>query len=262
MAGTDTDAVLKRFVSEARSVVPVVAVWAHGSLALGDFRPKRSDLDLIAVVEGPLNAEHKERLTDLHRRLVEEEPAADTLHCSYMAGAALSDAGAAHVTWAHGMLLERPVTPVTRRELLDGGLTLHGPPPEELLPPLAPGELEEFVRRDLAEFWLPATARPWLWLRDVWVDLGLLVLARATVTLRDGRLITKGEALTELPALGAPADVVRDIRERRYADPGPIGPLRRVRRAMRARAFVRLGIKRTLAASGNPQGPPTGMDEP
>ncbi|GAA3660277.1 hypothetical protein GCM10023079_55970 [Streptomyces chitinivorans] len=253
---------LKRFVSEVRSVVPVVAVWAHGSLALGDFRPGRSDLDLIAVVEGPLNAEHKERLTDLHRRLVEEESAADALHCSYMARTALPGAEEAHVTWAHGMLLERPVTPVTRRELLDGGLTLHGPPPEELLPPLAPGQLEEFVRRDLAEFWLPATGRPWLWLQDVWVDLGLLVLARATVTLRDGRLITKGEALAELPALGAPADVIRDIHERRYADLGPISPLWRVRRAARARTFVRRGIKRTLATSGNPQGPPTGTDEP
>ncbi|SFL55982.1 nucleotidyltransferase domain-containing protein [Streptomyces pini] len=251
MAATETDLVLRRFVSAARSVVPV-AVWAHGSLAMGDFRPGRSDLDLIAVVEEPLDREHGERLTDLHRRLTEEEPAAAELHCSYMVEAALSEAGAAHVTWAHGMLLERPVTPVTRREPLDGGLTLHGLPPAEPLPPLALGRLEEFIRRDLAEFWFPATARPWLWLRDVWVDLGLLVLARATVTLRDGRLITKGEALAELPALGAPADVVRDIRERRYADPGPTGPLRRVRRAVRARAFVRRGIERTLAAEAGP----------
>jgi len=121
--------------------------------------------------------------------------------------------------------------------------------------------LEDFIRRDLAEYWLPATGRPLLWLQDIWVDLGLLVLARATVTLRDGRLITKGEALTELPALGAPADVVRDIRERRYADPEPIGRLRRVRRAVRARAFVRRGIKRTLAMGGGSEWSPPGADE-
>ncbi|CAL9332874.1 hypothetical protein SUDANB106_00109 [Streptomyces sp. enrichment culture] len=262
MAGTDTDAVLKRFVSEVPLVVPVVAVWAHGSLALGDFQPGRSDLDLIAVIESPLDGEQIDRLASTHRRLLNEEPAAAKLHCSYMARTALPRAEEAHVTWAHGTMLERPVTPVTRRELLDGGLTLHGPPPAELLPPLARGQLEDFIRRDLAEYWLPATGRPLLWLQDVWVDLGLLVLARATVTLRDGRLITKGEALTELPALGAPADVVREIRERRYADPEPISHLWRVRRAAQARAFVRRGIKRTLATSGNPQGPPTGMDEP
>ncbi|WP_228554596.1 hypothetical protein [Catenulispora pinisilvae] len=83
------------------------------------------------------------------------------------------------------------------------------------------------------------------------MGLGLLVLARATVTLRDGRLITKGEALTELLALGAPADVVRGIRDRRYSDPEAIGRLRRIRRAMRARAFVRRRIKRVLAKPGD-----------
>lgn len=137
---------------------------------------------------------------------------------------------------------------MTRQELLEGGLTPYGPPPVELLPPLLPGQLEDFIRRDLEEFWLPAAGRPLLWLRDIWVDLGLLVLARATVTLRDGRLITKGEALAELRELGAPADVVRDIHDRRYARPTPMSRLQRIRRAIRARAYVRRGIKRTLAA--------------
>ncbi|MFF6999018.1 nucleotidyltransferase domain-containing protein [Streptomyces sp. NPDC008313] len=247
MAATETDLVLERFVSETRSVVPTVAVWAHGSLALGDFQPGRSDLDLIAIVESPLDDGRRDRLAAMHQRLMDEEPAAARLHCSYMAASSLIEAEADHLTWAHGMILERPVTPVTRRELLDGGLTLHGPSPAELLPPLTHGQLEDFIRRDLAGFWLPATGKPLLWLRDVRVDLGLLVLARATVTLRDGRLITKGEALAELLELGAPADVVRDIRERRYAEPAPIGPVRRIRRGMRARAFVRRGINHALA---------------
>lgn len=176
-----------------------------------------------------------------------------------MARAALPEAEEDHLAWAHGTMLERPVT---RRELLDGGLTLHGPSPAELLPPLARGQLEDFVRRDLARYWLPVTGRPLLRLRDVRVDSDLLVLACATVILRDGRLITKGEALTEPAALGAPMDVVRDIHEHRYAGPEPISHLWRVHRAAWASAFVRRGIKRTLVTHGNPQGPPTGVDEP
>ncbi|MFD0515224.1 hypothetical protein ACFQ0Q_42445 [Streptomyces aureus] len=43
-----------------------------------------------------------------------------------------------------------------------------------------------------------------------------MVLARATVTLRDGTLISKAEALAVLTELGAPADVVADIERRRY----------------------------------------------
>ena len=189
MAASETDRVLERFVTEVRSAVPTVAVWAHGSLAMGDFQPGRSDLDLIAIVEIPLDGEHRDRLVGVHQRLLKEESAASKLHCSYLARTALSEAGADHFTWAHRMVRERPVTPVARRELLDRGPTLHGPSPTELLPPLRPGQLEDFIRRDLEEYWLPLTGKPLLWLRDVWVDLGLLVLARATATLRDGRLI-------------------------------------------------------------------------
>ncbi|MEU8625657.1 nucleotidyltransferase domain-containing protein [Streptomyces sp. NPDC048669] len=247
MTATQTDQVLKRFVADVRLSVPTVAVWAHGSLALGDFQEGRSDLDLIAVVESPPDAARRERLAEVHRRLLDEEPAAAKLHCSYMPEGSLAEAETDHVTWAHGTILERPVTPVTRRELLDGGLALHGPPPSELLPPLVPGQLEAYIRRDLKEYWLPATGRPHLWLQDIWVDLGPLVLARAAVTLRDGRMITKGEALTELLDLGAPSDLVHDIRERRYADPVPISRAERVRRGERARAFVRDGIRSTLA---------------
>jgi hypothetical protein len=253
MAATATDLVLKRFVSEIQQAVPLVAVWAHGSLALGDFQPGRSDLDLIAIVEVALDGEYRERLASIHQGLHEEEPAAAKLHCSYMVRTALSGAEIDHVTWAHNMILERPVTPVTRRELLEGGLTLHGASPAELLPPLVPGQLEDFIRRDLEEYWLPVTRKHLRWMYDIWVDLGLLVLARATVTLRDGRLITKGQALAELSEMGAPADVVRDIHDRRYSHPEPISHLRRIRRAMRARAFVRRGIKRTLAMGGSPE---------
>ncbi|WP_405738732.1 nucleotidyltransferase domain-containing protein [Streptomyces sp. NBC_01525] len=263
MTATGTGRALRRFVSEVRQAVPTLAVWAHGSLAMGDFRPGRSDLDLIAVTEGPLNDAQRDRPARLHRRLADEEPAAAALHCSYMPRGALTEARTDHVTWAHGTLLARPVMPVSRRELLDGGLVLHGPAPAELLPPVSQGQLEDHIRRDLREYWLPASGRPLRWLQDTWVDLGLLVLALATVTLRDGRLIVKGEALTVLPQLGAPADVVRDIHERRYATPAPLGRVRRVRRvrrAMRARAFVRRGIKHTLATYDRPEGAPPGTD--
>ena len=56
---------------------------------------------------------------------------------------------------------------------------------------------------------------------DIWVDLGLLTFARATVTLREGRLISKRQALAVLPVLGAPAEVVEDITRRRYGQHGP-----------------------------------------
>lgn len=156
------------------------------------------------------------------------------------------------MTWAHNELFDRPVSPVGRRELLTGGLSLYGPGPAGLLPAVPDAELAAFIRADLRGFWYPATAARHLrWLQDVWVDLGMLTLARASFTLRDGTLITKGEALEVLPGLGAPQRVVDDIRRRRYDPaPRPVGPRWRLARARLARPFVREGIDRVLSQDG------------
>ncbi|MGH3384394.1 MAG: nucleotidyltransferase domain-containing protein [Nocardioidaceae bacterium] len=46
----------------------LVGLYVHGSLAMGDFRIGISDLDLVAVVERPVD---EGELVPLHRRLVE-----------------------------------------------------------------------------------------------------------------------------------------------------------------------------------------------
>jgi hypothetical protein len=245
---------LERFAADLGAAMPLLALWAHGSLALGDYQPGRSDLDLIAVLTAEVSAAQRAVLQRVHAALARDEALADKLHCSYVAQADLAEVARPAVTWAHGELMTRPVSPVTRRELLQGGLCLHGPAPAGLVPPVTDAELTDFIRGDLRDFWLPATGRPHLWLRDIWVDLGLLTLARASVTLQEGRLITKREALEVLAGLDAPADVVHDIYQRRYETPPPgasVPRTWRIRRAQLARAFVRAGIERVLQA---PQG--------
>ncbi|MBY8879149.1 nucleotidyltransferase domain-containing protein [Actinacidiphila acidipaludis] len=239
---------LNRFLDEMREAVPLEALWAHGSLALGDFRPGRSDLDMIAVIASPAGSAERHRLQAIHHALEADDPQAAKLHCSYMVRGALTDTSTRHLTWAHRELTTRAVTPVSRRELRTGDLSLFGPPPSALLPDVGDAELAEFVRHDLRTFWLPATLRPTIWLRDVWVDLGALTTARASVTLADGRLISKGEALDVLPTLGAPQELVDEIRARRYASPETLNAPQRVRRARQTRAFTRSAIQRVLAS--------------
>ncbi|QFQ96442.1 nucleotidyltransferase [Streptomyces phaeolivaceus] len=215
-AGAATEALVGRFLDELGALAPL-AVWAHGSLGGGDYQEGRSDLDLIAVLDGPVTTRTVWRAGRLHARL-RHEPLAPLLHCTYLTPGTAADAERGHLTWAHGRLFRRTVTPVTRRELHTFGLVLHGEPPKALLPPVSDIELDAFVVRDQREFWRPVVDRAHLWDRDVWVDLGLLTFARATATLRDGRLISKSEALDLLPTLGAPTEVVEDIRRRRYGE--------------------------------------------
>ncbi|WP_043625111.1 nucleotidyltransferase domain-containing protein [Nonomuraea candida] len=238
-----TERLLDHFLEGVEPAVPLVALWAHGSLAAGDYQPERSDLDLIAVLDSAPTMEHWRRIKAVHRRL--RLPLAERLHCSYLARQELDDLAAEHITWAHGHIFRRPVTAVTRRELHDKPRVLYGPPPAGLLPPVSDAELTRFVRTDLRDYWLVKAQGRRRWLQDVWVDLGMLTVARATVTLRDGRLISKREALDVLAELDAPETVVADIRARRYDTPAPV--LSRFRRGRLARAFVRTAIRRALA---------------
>ncbi|MBW8795985.1 MAG: nucleotidyltransferase [Streptomyces sp.] len=218
----DTETLLARFVRELSALDPV-AVWAHGSLAAGDdYQEGRSDLDLIAVLPGPVTPAVVWRIRVAHARL-RALPLAAVLHCTYLTPSTAADPARRHWTWAHQRLFKRPVTPVTRRELHAFGRVLHGRAPAGLLPSVTDRELGDFVVRDQREYWRPAVDKASRWTQDVWVDLGLITFARATVTVREGRLISKREALDLLPGLGAPAEVVDDIRSRRY-DACPAAP--------------------------------------
>lgn len=247
MTDEATGRLLGRFVNAVRPVVPLVSVWAHGSLAAGDYQPGRSDLDLIAILGRPCTAAEERQLGEVHEGLASAIALASGLHCSYCAAGELDDPARLHLTWAHEELMRRRVTPVTRRELHDFGLVLYGEAPAALLPPVTGGQLAEFVVQDLGSFWLPSLDHRRRWDRDIWVDLGLLTLARATVTLRDGTLITKARALCVLTGLGAPAEVVDDIRQRRYGDPGPASPRWIARRAELTLAFLRPAIEQAIS---------------
>ncbi|WP_327268127.1 nucleotidyltransferase domain-containing protein [Streptomyces sp. NBC_01218] len=250
MDDSATQALIDRFLRGIREVLPEVTLWAHGSLAGGDYRPGRSDLDLIAVTDLPPTPQQERRLAAVHHAVAHGDPLAAKLHCSYVAVPELADTALTHTTWAHEELTRRPVTPVTRRELASFGAVLHGRPVASVLPPVTDEELAEFILGDLEGFWLPALDHPdhTEYMRhDIWVDLALLTPARAAVTLRTGRLITKGEALEVLRSWDAPPEVVADIEERRYGSPAPATEGWTVRRGRLARDFARTAVGGLIA---------------
>jgi hypothetical protein len=246
MTDEATGKLLDRFVNAVQPVLSLVSVWAHGSLAGGDYQPGRSDLDLIAVLDRPCTTLQEQQLGEMHEDLGSATPLASKLHCSYLAVTELDDPARSHLTWAHEELMRRPATPVTRRELHNFGIVLYGQPPAALLPPVTDQQLADFIVDDLENFWRPSLDHPERYTRDIWVDLGLLTLARATVTLQDGKLITKAEALDVLTDMGAPPEVVDDIRQRRYGDPGPATEQWTARRAELTLTFLKPTIEQIL----------------
>ena len=101
MTDEGTGRLLGRFISALQPVLPLVSVWAHGSLAGGDYQPGRSDLDLIAILGRPCTAAEEQQLAEVHESLGSATALASKLHCSYCAAGELDDPERVHLTWAH-----------------------------------------------------------------------------------------------------------------------------------------------------------------
>lgn len=247
---SDVEGMLGRFVVGVTDLlpVPVLAIWAHGSLAMGDYQPGRSDIDLVAVIAEPLSEEQARRLTDFHGRLLRDQPTAAKLHCSYVPMPQIAEVDAEHYTFAQASAQRRAVSPVSRCELLRAGRVLSGASPTEILPHVSDVDLAAYLRHMLRTYYLTAVTKwPTTWFQDAWIDQVVLACARAAVTLRDGRLITKSEALDELARCGAPDRLVADIRQRRYGEIGEPGLVWRLRRALMFRRYMSSEIRSLLA---------------
>ena len=112
--------VVGEFAVAVTHVVGLAALWVGGSLATGDFHPGVSDLDLVAVLDGPVEDGQARELAHVHRRLARRGRAAEKLHCAYVPRAELSEVAAAHLTWAAGRLYRRPLSGIARAELIPG----------------------------------------------------------------------------------------------------------------------------------------------
>jgi hypothetical protein len=243
--------VVAAFAQAVRPVVGAVGLYAGGSLASGDYHPAVSDLDLVAVITARLDARKQHELRQLHETIRQGHPPAARLHCIYVPHGEVADVKAAHVMWTHGQLAHRCLSGIARAELLRNGITVYGPPPAELLPPVDDAALRVAVRAELTGYWRKSVRWPWLWLNDWCVDLGLLTLARAEAALDDGQLITKSEALGHLDRFGVPADLSRQIGRRRQGKNTPLSAIQRVRRAYIARRVVSCGLRTLTSADAS-----------
>jgi hypothetical protein len=248
----EADDLVRSFAEQVRPVADVTAFWVAGSLASGDFRPGVSDLDLVALVASPLDGGQRSAVADLHKTRVRLDARATKLHCDYLPATEAADVSAAHLRWAHGELYRHPLSGIARAELLRFGVTLWGPAPGEVLPPVGDADLAAAVRGELTGYWADALGKPHLWLQDVYVDVGLFTLARADATLREGRLVTKQEALPRLAGLGVDPGLVAEMRQRRDGGTVHLSAAQRLRRARHVRAVMTRGI--TGLTQGSPAG--------
>src|SRR5215510_12103037 len=91
-------------------------LWVAGSLATGDYVPGVSDLDLVALVDGPVDPAREAALVRIHQSLDGGVGAGAHLGCAYIDDRRLSDRSVLYPTWTHGALVRRIASGITRVE--------------------------------------------------------------------------------------------------------------------------------------------------
>jgi hypothetical protein len=193
----------------------VTDVLVAGSLATGDYVPGVSDLDLVALAEGPVGEARQEVLAGLHRELDHGAARGLDLGCVYVDAGRLADAAALHPMWTHGSLVHRTLSGVTRAELVRHGFAVLGRPPAAVLPDMTDDDVRRAARAELCGYWARAARRPLWWLNPVIADLGLTSMARGRYALAEGQLLTKTQAAERAHA---PAWLREQLRARRRGE--------------------------------------------
>lgn len=177
--------------------------------------PGVSDLDLVAVVVGPVDDGRVAALTGVHRRLDEGSGVGADLGCVYVDAALMLDLSALHPTWTHGLMVDRVLSGVVRAELVRYGFAIYGRSPLDVLPPVDDDDVREAARAELLGYWRWASRRPWMWLDPGLADLGLTSMARGRHTLLTGELLTKTRAIEQVDG---PAWLRAQLRGRRRGE--------------------------------------------
>ena len=99
----------------------------------------------------------------------------------------------------------------------------------------------------LGGYWAGAVRRARVWRTDLHVDLGLTTVSRADVTIAEGRLITKREAIERLPLVGVDPALADQVARRRAGERVVLSPRARRLRARRVRSLVATAIGELLA---------------
>jgi len=174
--------------------------YVYGSFATGDFTEGISDLDTTALLKEELDEEELAKLAAMHSAFADRHPAwCDLIETQYVSVSALRT----FRTVRHPMANISPGEPF---HLIEGGaewlsnwwmihqhgITLFGPLPAEVIPPIADDEFFAVIASYVRE--APGWAKPYTALGSQ--AYTILTMCRALFTLRQRRHTSKQEAAT------------------------------------------------------------------
>jgi predicted nucleotidyltransferase len=161
----DINNILIEWVENAENILGdnLVGLYLTGSLAYGDFVPKRSDIDLQAVTRNELTPKELKSIEQLHKNLEKSYPAwANRIECSYVPLKIIRDVlppKEPRPWWGFGVFY--PTAPagnewiINQYQLYNHGINLIGPDFKSLIESIDIKEVQKASARDLFTEWEP-----------------------------------------------------------------------------------------------------------
>jgi hypothetical protein len=200
----EVDRVVTRYLALVDAAAPglVEGLYLVGSVALGDFHPRTSDVDFIAVSSAPVNDGSRQALASVHAIVAAEagRPAFDGIYVTFdeLKRSPANTAGPVH---HDGRLTVGPGgrSPVEWATLAWHGVVARGPDPTELAVRADAAELTAWTLENLGQYWTrwitqskdPATPTAMAMLTDWGVAWGVLGVSRQHYTVATGQITSK-----------------------------------------------------------------------
>lgn len=199
----DINQLLRRLLSDVRAILGdgFVGLYLHGSLAMGDFQPEKSDIDYVVVSTAALPDATVEALSEMHDNLNEAYPHwAAELEGSYMPLAAFRRHDPTEPMHPrierHERLCMRQHDSdwvIQRHIIRQHGVVVAGPPLRTLLDPVPPDDLRQAVL-DLLWWWELQLEEPSRVAHSGYQVYAILTMCRVLYTLEHGTVVTKAAA--------------------------------------------------------------------
>ncbi|HZQ38968.1 MAG TPA: aminoglycoside adenylyltransferase domain-containing protein [Dehalococcoidia bacterium] len=249
----EVNALLARLLVELRETLggQLAGVYLRGSLASGDFDPASSDVDVLVVTESKLGEAAIAALAAMHARLAASGLAwAPHLECSHVPRAAVRRYDPARARFPeigvdkpYGVRQHGVDWVIELSIVREHGVALAGPPPQELIDPVAPEELRAAVCALLGGWWTEMLGQAGWFRERRYQAFAVLSMCRALYTLEYGAIVSKPEAAAwARTALGEEWAPLIDRALAWRSDSTEADPAE-------ALAFVRLAIARSRAGT-------------
>ncbi|OGK43665.1 hypothetical protein A2957_02855 [Candidatus Roizmanbacteria bacterium RIFCSPLOWO2_01_FULL_38_11] len=176
-----------------------VGFYLFGSLALNDFVPDRSDIDIVVTTKTILAEDQLEELQQMHKELIENKvPYSDRMECIYIPIDSLRNyvKEKSYFPCLHngGEFYRDGFGLLEKHVLRERGVILKGPDPKSFMKSVSLSELQKAARESLTNWWLPKLNNSTSLADDDYQTFAILTMCRALYTIEKGNIVSKSEA--------------------------------------------------------------------